>query len=267
MIYTTTDFNEQQATAQTLLVEIGAETHKLVVVDDAEQLRFAADYNPTDMGPEVAAVLDRDFAAVKVAVAGSRYALIPAAVYDEQQHDTYLRYLPFDGVGATEVTDVTPLGVKLLYQVDRIDMGTLIARFPIAGSHLQVQGLLHAAADQGLRANEPFLAIERHAPWVTIAVFNEGKFLYCHDFESGNEDDFTYHLLSVIHRFGWGDRQLAIHLAGDISVGDPYYARAAAYGQNVALADSGAWTGIRVPDDAVPHQHRFLSLFGLHQCV
>ncbi len=267
MIYTTTGFDGQQATDHMLLIGVGAATHKLIVVDKAQRLRFAASYDSANADPEVATLLELDFAAVRLAVADSRYAFIPAEVYDEQQRDMYLQYLPFDGIGATDVADVLPLDIKLLHQTSRIGLETLTARFPNAKTYPQVQGLLSAVAAKRNTVKGPLLVIEWHAPWVTISVFDDGKFLYCHDFESNNEDDFTYHLLAVINRFGFGDRQPAIHLCGDIGHEDPVYKRAATYGGKVTLADSRSWTGIQVPDDAIPHQHRFLSLFGLYQCV
>ncbi|HWL00330.1 MAG TPA: DUF3822 family protein [Parapedobacter sp.] len=266
MIYTTTDIDGQQTTDYTLLMGVGTETHQLVVIDQARQLKFAASYDPANVDPEVVQLLDRGFATVKLGIADSRYTFIPADVYDEQQHDTYLQYLPFDGVGATHISDIPQLGIKLLHQTSRIGLEELADRFIHAGNYPRVQGLLGAAAGQGMQTNEPLLVIDRHGPWVTISLFDAGRFLYCHDFESANEDDFTYHLLAVVNQFGLADRQPAIHLAGNIDYEDHYYKRAATYGGNVALADSGIMTGIRLPDEMVPHQHRFLSLLGLYPC-
>lgn len=266
MIYTTTDFDGQELTDHTLLIGVGAAIHKLVVVDKARQLKFAASYDPDNAEPEVTAVLDRDFNTVKLAVSDCRYSFIPADVYDEQQHDTYLRYLPFDGVGTVSVADVTSLGIKLLHQTNPVGLEAHVDRFSHAASYPQVQALLTAVAPHDMQTSEPIIVIERHDPWVTIGVFDDNRFLYCHDFESYNEDDFTYHLLAVVNRFGLANRQPSIRLAGDIEPGDAYYDRAAAYGGKVALADSGALTNIQVPEDMVPHQHRFLTLLGLYQC-
>src|SRR3546814_8944492 len=126
--------------------------------------------------------------------------------------------------------------------------------------------MLSVIAAEAMKGNEPLVSIERHAPWITIVVFDGGIFLYGHDFETANEDDFTYHLLAVVNQFGLADRQPIILLAGDIEQGDAYSDRAAAYGGKVVLADSSRFSGVQVPDELVPHQHRFLSLFGLYQC-
>jgi len=266
MIYTTNDFDGQQTKDYTLLIGVGAETHQLAVIDEARQLKFAATYDPANVEPEITAILDRSFATVKLGIADSRYAFIPVDVYDEQQHDTYRRYLPFDGIGTTHISDIPQLGIKLLHQTSHIGLDDLADRFPHAGNYPRVQGLLGAVAARGVQENELLLVIDRHAPWITIGVFDGDRFLYCHDFESANEDDFTYHLLAVVNQFGLTDRQPAIHLAGNIDYEDHYYKRATTYGGNVALADSGTMTGIRLPDEMVPHQHRFLSLLGLYPC-
>ena len=266
MIYTTTDFDGQQATDYTLLIGVGATGNRLAVVDQERRLRFAASYDPNYMESEVASVLDLDFASVKLAVADCRYTFIPAEVYDEQQHGTYLRYLPFDGIGTTHVADIVPLGIKLLHQANRVGLEALTVRYPNAGHYPQVQSMLSVIAAEGMKDNEPLVVIERHAPWITIGVFDGGSFLYGHDFETANEDDFTYHLLAVVNQFGLADRQPIILLAGDIEQGDAYSDRVAAYGGKVVLADSSRFSGVQVPDELVPHQHRFLSLFGLYQC-
>lgn len=266
MIYTTTDFEGQQSAGRTLLIGVGMTSNRLAVVDEAQQVRFAASYDPERPAQEVTAVLERDYAAVKLAIADCRYMFVPADVYDEQQHDTYLRYLPHDDVGTAQVASITPLGVKLLHQTNRVGVERLAARYPNAEYYPQVQSLLHASTAQEMPSGEPLLVIERHAPRITIAIFNQGKFLYCHDFESINEDDFTYHLLAVIQRFGLGDLQLTILLAGDIGQGDGYHERALAYGGKVAWATGNAWASVQVPEDMLPHQHRFFSLFGLYQC-
>ena len=267
MIYITTDFEAGQTAASTLLIGVGATSNRLAVVDEARHLLFAADYDPASPTPEVSVLLDRDFAAVKIAVSDCRYTLIPADVYDEGQRDTYLRYLPFDGVGTTQVAAIAPLRVNLLHQTNRVGMEALTARFPGAEHYPQVLSLLYAVASQPLAGNGPVLVIERHAPWITIAAFDQGSFLYCNDFECTTDDDFTYHLLSVVQLFGLADRQPTVLLAGDIEQGDDYYARAASYGATVALADGRASAGVHVPDGGRPHQHRFLSLFGLFQCA
>lgn len=267
MIYTAADFDGQQAADYTLLIGVGAANNKLAVIDQAQQLKFAASYDPAAADSEVAALLDLSFGTVKLAVSDSRYTFIPVDVYDEQHHDIYLRYLPFDNVGVIRVADIIPLHIKLLHQTSRVGLEPFEVRFPDAGSYPFVQALLSTVAGQGIQTQEPLLVIERHSPWMTIGVFNEGKFIYCHDFEVTNIDDFTYHLLSTTNRFGLDDRRPTILLSGDIDLDDAYYERAAAYGEKVMLADSGALAGIQVPDDMIPQQHRFLTIFGLHQCV
>lgn len=266
MIYTTIGFDEQQVTKCTLLVGVGETTHQLIVVDE-QRVRFAASYDPARAEPEVTALFDLDFGTVKLAVADSRYTFVPTDVYDEEQHQTYLHYLPFDGVGTIGIADMAPLGIKLIHQTNRMGLENLLAQFPSAGSHPQVQGLLCAVAAQAMLQNGPLLVIERCAQWMTVGLFNAGNFLYCHDFKISSEDDLTYYLLSVMNQFGFAERKPDILLAGDFAIGDPYYERVEMYGGAVALADSGALTSIAVPDELVPYQHRFLSLLGLHRCV
>src|SRR5690606_24262756 len=112
--------------------------------------------------PEVSALLDLDFGTVKLAVSDSRYSLIPAEVYDEQQQGTYLSYLPFDGVGTAHVSDIASLGIKLLHQINRVEVEPFMGRFPDAGSYPLVQALLNAVAAHGMQADGPIVVAERH---------------------------------------------------------------------------------------------------------
>lgn len=267
MIYTAADFDGQQAADYTLLIGAGNITNTLAVVDQAQQLKFAADYDPSAPGAEVTALLDFNFGTVKLALFDSLYTLIPTEVYDEQHHNTYLQYLPFDGVGTTHVSDVAPLGVKLLHQTSRVGLEAIEGRFPAALHYPFVQPLLNAVAAHGMQATGPLLVIERHLPWVTISIFDKGRFLYCHDFESINIEDFNYYLLAVVDRFGLSEHHPVALLAGDIDLNDAYYERVREYVETVTLADSGALTGIGIPSDMQPHQHRFLTILGLHRCV
>ena len=267
MIYTTTPFDSRKATNDTLLIGIGPEIHTLAVIDQAMQLTFAASYTPGDADPEIETVLGHPFFAVKVSVADSRYTFIPSDVYDEQQHGTYQRYLPFDGVGTTHVADIPQLKFKMLYQCSRMGWVDLAGRFPDAGIFPQMQGMLNAVAVRGGHANEPLVVVERYTSRMAIVAFVGGEFLYAHDFEVYNEDNFTYHLAAVLEHLGLINRQPTIQLAGEIETNDGYYNRAAAFGGKTELADSDILTGIRIPDEVMPHQHRFLSLLGLYPCA
>ena len=266
MIYTTADFDGQQAADHTLLIGVGATMHTLAVVDHVQQLKFAASYDPTAPADEIATLLDLGFGTVKLAIADSRYTFIPADVYDEQHRDTYLHYLPFDGVGDTHVDDISTLGIKLLHQTSRVGAESIVERFPQAARSPVVQARLAAVAPHAIKANGPVLVVDRQALWIAVGVFDHGKFLYCHDFECDNDDDFTYHLLAIMDRFGFAERQPKIYLSGEIDQSDVYVERAVAYGSEAVLADSGSWTGVGVPGDFLPHQHRFLTLFGLQLC-
>ncbi|MGV3762117.1 DUF3822 family protein [Parapedobacter sp.] len=266
MIYTTTDFDGQQTTDYTLLIGLGGEIQQLAVVDRDRQLKFAASYDSANAAPEATEILAHAFAAVRIAVADCRYTFIPADVYDEQRHETYRHYLPFDGVGEMRVDHIDPLDVKLLYQTNYVGLEDLIARFPHAKYYPHVRSLISAVAAQGVDSSQPLMVVERHACHITVVLFDKNTFLYGHDFECTTEDDFTYHLLSVLHQFGLTDRQPVILLAGDVEQGDGYHDRASAYGGKTILADSGTYTGVGLPADAMSHKHRFLSLFGLYQC-
>lgn len=267
MIYTTTPFDAQQSTDDTLLIGVGTTIHTVAVVDRDRQLKFAATYTPGDIDPEIKAVLEHPFPTVKIGVLDSHYTFIPSEVYDEQHRETYLRYLPYDGVGATSVVDVPQLNLKVLHQSSRLGWEELASRFPGAVVYPNASGILHALATASEQGQGALVLIDRHESWLTIGILMDGKFVYAHDFEAHGEEDFAYHLASVLEQFELRQQRPTIQLAGEIDEHDGYYGRAVSLGGKTAIADSNMLVGVQVPEAVMPHQHRFLSLLGLYACA
>ena len=266
MIYTSVDFDGRQAADYTLLVQVGEHQHALAVLDDEQQLKFAASYDPSQAEEEIADILNLDFGKVKLAVSDSQYTFIPVEVFDEAQTYTYLRFIQDDGMGEPLVTDIAPLELKLLHQTSRIGVAPLETRFPQLCSYPAVQSLLCGAANYGKDVDGPLLIIDKQRSRTTICFFDSGKFIYSNDFEIAHVDDLTYYLLVVLHHLGIADNQPLLCISGDVTEGDEYHRRMLAYGRQVVWADSGVLTGIGVPIELMPHQHRFLTLLGLNLC-
>lgn len=267
MIYTSVDFDGQQAADQTLLIRIGLHENALAVIDDERQLKFAATYHPAQVEHPIQGILDLGFGKVKMAVSDSRYTFVPADVFNEAHIHTYLRYLPDDGVGEPILADIQSLNIKLLHQTNQIGMEALKTRFPQLTTYPAVQTLLCGIVGQGLNSiEEPLLVIDKHSDRATICFFDAQTLIYSNDFEIDHADSLAYYLLAVLNHLGLADKRPRLCLSGDIEVGDMYYERASAYTGQVELADSGSLTGIGVPSEFVAHQHRFLTLFGLSLC-
>jgi hypothetical protein len=266
MIYTLVDFDGQHAADHTLLIRIGLHENALAVLDDEQQLKFATTYNPLQVEKTIQDILGLGFGTVKMAVSDSRYTFVPADVFDEAYMQTYVRYLPGDGVAKPVLADIRPLNIKLLHQTSRIGVEAMEARFPQLYSCPTVQTLLYGIANHDRSLNEPLLFIDKHSLRITICLFDAQKLIYSNDFEIDHPDNLAYYLLTVLSHLGLGDKAPLLCLSGDIEEGDPYYERASTYGRRVVLADSGALTGVGVPMDFVAHQHRFLTLFGLNLC-
>src|SRR5690606_21613533 len=119
-----------------------SDENALAIVDKAGQLKWIATYHPSDTVKPVKEMLDLDFSAVKVAVRGSRYALIPDEVFDTEKLPAYLQHLPDDGLAATNVATVEALGVRLLHQTDRLETTSFTGRFPDLSVYPVMQVLL-----------------------------------------------------------------------------------------------------------------------------
>ncbi|WP_257667835.1 DUF3822 family protein [Parapedobacter tibetensis] len=266
MTYTSTDFDAQRLDDYTLLVRIDQDENALAIIDNERQLKFIGVYDPAKVTQQIGDILNLGFVNVKITALDNGYSFIPADVFDEVHLPTYRRYLPNDNLSDPFVSDIPPIGVKLVGQINRLGLVPFLERFPHAGVHSSVQVLLNGVAGYGAKAGGRTLAIHKAATSVGFYLFDSGKFCYGNDFEVYDADDLNYYLLSVLEHFELEGKQPDILLSGDLTTDDAYYQRITKYSENIAFADVGELTGITIPAELQQHQHRFFTLFGLNLC-
>src|SRR5690606_28634305 len=98
-------------------------------------------------------------------------------VFNETTMQTYLRHLPDDGLAGTVVSDIAPLGMKVLHQADRLQAEPFAQRFPGMLTYATTQVLLQSIATHGLGTNVSTLAIDKQASALTICFFNGNRFI------------------------------------------------------------------------------------------
>lgn len=263
MTYTSADFDGQHATDYQLLVRVGAMESALAIVDQERQLKYMATYNAPQ---EVSDLVALDFGQVKLAIDDSRYIFIPEEVYDETHLEHYVRYLPDDGVRDSVASDIPSIGIQFVHQTSRLHVEPFEERFPQLRLYPAMQALLTGVADQASRTKGTFVAIDVQSPWLHIAAFNSGDFVYGNDFEVYGVDDFNYYLLIVLNQLGKSDAGTTFCLSGDIAVEDNIHRTVKKYGNRVMFANGVAFTGISLDKALLPDQHRFLTLFSLYSC-
>ena len=266
MTYTSADFDKERLADYTLLAQVGQGENALAIVDNEQQLRFVTTYDPAAIEQQVNDILGLDFRQVKIVVRDHGYSFIPAEVFDEAQLPVYRRYLPDDQLTEPLVSDIASLGIKLICQINKLGSTPLSDRFPHATVHAAIAVLLHSVASYGTRASGHTVVIHRMASSVGIYFFDSGKFWYGNDFEVYGADDLNYYLLAMLAHLGLEGKQLNVLLSGDIAADDEYHRRIMKYSDRLTFADMKQLTGIAIPMELQPHQHRFLTLFGLNQC-
>lgn len=266
MIYTSTDFDKEQSATYTLLIRVASDENALAIVDKAGQLKWIATYHPSDTVKPVKEMLDLDFSAVKVAVRGSRYALIPDEVFDTEKLPAYLQHLPDDGLAATNVATVEALGVRLLHQTDRLETTSFTGRFPDLSVYPVMQVLLSGCADKGMQNGGPVLVLDKHGITLNMVFFDRGKLIYAGDFKVVEGNDLTYYLFSVLTHLDLENRTPSLLLSGDITEKDDIHQWASSTSNEVRFVDSSSFTGVTLPEELLAAQHRFFTLLGLHQC-
>lgn len=265
MTYTSADFDQWHAADDTLLVGVGYGENTLAIVNHDRQLKVLTSYDPNHVEQWIGDVLNQQFGNVKLAISDSAYSFVPVDVFEEHLLDTYLHYLPSDGLLDVAVSAVPSFGIKLLHRINRLDLAPFAARFPELAIYPSIQSLLSGVSEYA-QSGGPSVIIDKQASAISICVFDKGNLVYANDFDVTDPDDFNYYLLSVLANTGLTDKQPTFWLSGDLAQDDAFYRRVSKYSEAVNFVDSGRLTGIHLPDELKLEQHRYLTLLGLYLC-
>lgn len=264
MVYTSRDFDARRSTDYTLLIHTGRSGDVLAVIDDQSKLLRLAVVD-SHQSEQTAELLQLPFGEVKIATLDQGYTFIPIEEFEVSCIPVYSTFLPNEGLTDPLVCEVTPLGIKIVYRLNRLPVSAYLTSLPDAVVRPAVQPFL-AMANAYTQVNKPILTIDKAGTVVRIAFFDLGKFSYCSDFEVHDPVDLNYHLLAVMGHVGLEDRKPYVFLSGEIAVDDRYYACVHKYAESVELADAAKLSGISVPSDIQPDAHRFLTLLGMNLC-
>lgn len=266
MGYISGDFDLQQATDYTLLARIGEGNHALAVIDSQSVLKYYACFGPETPEQGLLDVLNAGFGTVKLAVQSCQSVFVPADVFDEQHLQTYLRYLPADGVAVSKVTEVPRLGIKLVYQADAVDLEPH-GNWPHQAVYPVVQPLLHSIANYAMDSAAPVIAIDIRPLRASICLIKQDNLLYSNDFELHSLADLNYYILQVVANFAiTAEDNIRCCLSGEVNGDDAVYHLLSSSFSTIVLADSSKLTGITAPAELESETHRLLTLFGLNLC-
>lgn len=264
--YTSADFEGSRTANHTLLIRAGEFGNAVAVVDNRQRLQFVTEYGPAEIPHEMQALLQSDYSAVRIGIPNGRFAFIPAEVFDDAEAATYKHYLPDDGLAALTVADIADLDIKLVHQTPPLGLVAWQQRFPQARIHPNIEAMLGSLSGYGRQTEGTVVAVDRYGSFTSICVFHKGKFVYGNDFETHSAGDLNYYLLKVLRHLGV-ETAVSLYLSGDVEQGDPYHQHLSKYTGEVVFADTAQLTGITIPDELLPVQHRFLTLIGLLSCV
>ncbi len=268
MTYTSADFDRERAADYTLFIRVGVDDTAFAVVDGERRLKHISTGEASEDGLERTRLLELAFGQVKLAVQSNRYAFVPDEVFDEVNVPNYLRYLPDDGIADATVSTVTPLGIKLIHQTERLGIERFVERFPKMQIFPVIHVFLNSVADYGTHSAGPVWLLDKQSATVCIAFFNNGSFVYASDFDMLEMDDFVYSLLSVWEQVGLAGKteKPKFLLSGDIVEDDEIHRWCSAQGSEVGFIKSETSMDVDIPDEITSHQHRYLTLLGLQLC-
>jgi hypothetical protein len=206
--------------ALTLLVEAGAQSITLALADRKQMKLFAFETFPS---PEArldnldSAILKHDFQSASVQVVNRKYTLVPSALYDAGDEETYFM-LNHQQSGLNLSSD-TVNGYHLVnvfgYQNDLTGK-----HFPAAQVHHAVSSMLSAIR---LQSREKSIHLNFSEELLDIIIVDGKKLLYCNSFEYRSNEDALYYVLFACEQLNLDVRDVQTILSGSVKKESPLH--------------------------------------------
>ena len=211
-------------------------------------------------------ILKLNFSSVRVAVNNSKHTLVPSALFDEKEKNTYLEYMvelrPSDTI---EVDDLNFIDAKIVYAVNKEIQDMILESFEnmklYHGSTAFIQGAYLLAEEQ----TEHHMYINVLNRKLNILLFNKKELLFNNSFTFQNVRDFVYFAMLVLDQFRINPETIPVYLCGQIMRESDIFKLLFRYIKNVDFLEAPDHLKFRSKYEAL-NAYKFFDLFSLRLC-
>ncbi len=257
--YHDSNFNLNEASGYTLLIQAQAATFDYAIVDETRLLVYVQN-SPVDelTNPKhLKSLLAANYKKVVVGLPATALTLIPNSLYSDEHAAQYARFLD---VGDNEKVLIQPLDDdnKIIYKTTATTVGA-VERFGLQNTVYAAKGSIKSIANSNPGIGSLYLELGDEA--VQFLYFASGKLRFFNTFEFYNADELVYFTALVCEELNLKASEVTLILSGNVSPGDTQLNRLIDFYPKV---DVTTLRVLELPDQIATH--KILSLVALSLC-
>jgi hypothetical protein len=207
------------------------------------------------------------FRSVRVIVENNRSTLIPSALFEESEKDTYLNFsvepegeekVLFDRLTRLEIVNIFGINNDLLEQIFRVFPGAKVCHV----SSLLIESIWMNFKNL-ITDKRIFIYVREEA--FNMLIFDKKQLVYSNAFHFRAPEDFVYFVIFVMEQLNLNPEEVPVTLLGNIETKTPHFELIFKYIRNIDFAIRSESTHYSYVFDDVPG-HLFYPLLNPVQC-
>lgn len=232
--YRDDDYNPEQSTAYTLLVQVGMDSLSYAVIGDQKLLVIEEDLALSTLTEpsEANKLLSAEYASRVIGLQQSGFTIVPADLFQPELVADFARFLD---VKANEKVFHQKLDGDnyVVYKVDESIVNTVSNKYGIADAVFGPKCWIEAIASGNPADNSLYLNLDTEK--LEVLNFKNGKLRFYNCFGFKNEDELVYFTSLVAQELQLQPQHIRLILSGDVEYGDKNNNRLAEFFAQVEL--------------------------------
>lgn len=211
--------------------------------------------------------LGNPFRSVRVIVENNRSTLIPSALFEESEKDSYLNFSVESGVEEKVLFDrLTRLEIVNIFGVNNMLYDQIFRFFPVAKvchiSSLLIEGIWMNFKNL-IAEKRVFIFVREEA--FNMMIFDRKQLVYSNAFQFRAPEDFVYFVIFVMEQLNLNPEEVPVTLLGNIDTKTPHFDLIYKYIRNIDFALRSESTHYSYVFDEVPG-HSYYTLLNPVLC-
>ena len=160
----------------------------------------------------------KPFRSLRFLMANPYYALVPEALFDEAQRESYLRFNHLLPARYTVLHDTIPAAqAAMVFALPQHQADSIGKIWPEAVLSHQASQFLQAVLREEPYESDTNAYVNVNSRSFDLALVQEGRVLFFNNFKFNTKDDFLYFLMFTLEQQGLAGQDIPVHFSGLIS--------------------------------------------------
>lgn len=207
------------------------------------------------------------FKSVTCAVAHPKFAIVPSALFDDENKNSLLGFNhPIENTEKTHSDSLRNLEARNLFTIDRELETSMRKQFPNVHFLHNASALIEGLLLQNKNNKQKKVFANFHPDYFEIIILEGGELLFSNAFKYKTAEDIAYYILFVYEQLHLNPEEIELTLSGEIEKTAKEHALLYNYIRHVKFASFPDSFKYSYKFDEV-QSHRFFSLFNQYLCV